>query len=204
MKRSIAILGEYTPTSQAHLAIIAAIEHSCALLETDIEGVWVPTEFSGSCLWDRFRGVIRRVGLRLCTWKPRQSTPAIRCTRRVFSCWSASPRSSRTAVPPGHAGAIAGRRLALTTMSAGDRATQPPCPSCVASPSRALWATKGLRPQCTPYPPLGRPPLEPPGSLTGWWGVHHGGLEPSLSTHGVTSARCMRCPTLLAAGFPWR
>jgi hypothetical protein len=143
MKRSIAILGEYTPTSQAHVATTAAIEHSCALLETDIEGVWVPREYSGPWLWDRFRGVIRRFGPRLCTWKPRQCTPAIRCTRRVFSCWSASPRSSRTAVTPGHAGAIAGRRLAVTTMSAADRATRSPCPSCVASPSMALWATKG-------------------------------------------------------------
>jgi CTP synthase (UTP-ammonia lyase) len=57
MNRSIAILGEYSPTSQAHLATTAAIEHSCALLETDIEGVWVPTESIGPWLWDRFTGI---------------------------------------------------------------------------------------------------------------------------------------------------
>jgi CTP synthase (UTP-ammonia lyase) len=57
MKRSIAILGEYTPTSQTHLATTAAIEHSGALLETDIEGVWVPTESIGPWLGDRLTGI---------------------------------------------------------------------------------------------------------------------------------------------------
>lgn len=57
MKRSIAILGEYTPASQTHLATTAAIEHSCALLEADIKGVWVPTESIGPSLLDRFTGI---------------------------------------------------------------------------------------------------------------------------------------------------
>lgn len=41
---SIAILGEYQPTSKTHLATEQAIAHSNLQLKTKVEGIWVASE----------------------------------------------------------------------------------------------------------------------------------------------------------------
>ena len=43
-KKKIALLGEYDPAFAPHLATSAAIEHSCARLNAEIESVWISTE----------------------------------------------------------------------------------------------------------------------------------------------------------------
>jgi len=40
----LAIIGDYNPSSQTHIATNAAIEHSKKLLKTDLEVSWVPTD----------------------------------------------------------------------------------------------------------------------------------------------------------------
>jgi CTP synthase (UTP-ammonia lyase) len=57
MKTSIAILGDYTPTSRTHTATNAAIEHSRALLGTSIEGVWVSTDSINDSIFGHCSGI---------------------------------------------------------------------------------------------------------------------------------------------------
>ncbi|MUL36980.1 CTP synthase C-terminal region-related (seleno)protein [Gloeocapsopsis dulcis] len=53
----IAILGEYTPTSETHIATNLAIAHSRSLLASEIEGHWVSTEDINSSLFDTYAGI---------------------------------------------------------------------------------------------------------------------------------------------------
>ena len=57
MKRSIAILGEYTPTFQPHVSTTVAIEHSRSALGVDVDGIWVSTEEIDENLFQRFSGI---------------------------------------------------------------------------------------------------------------------------------------------------
>ncbi len=56
MKR-IAILGEFTPTFNPHLATNRAIQHSRDALGLDIEGDWVSTGDIGRSVFQRYSGV---------------------------------------------------------------------------------------------------------------------------------------------------
>lgn len=53
----IAILGEYTPTFEPHIATKRAIAHSRSLLASDIEGYWVSTQDINSSLFDTYAGI---------------------------------------------------------------------------------------------------------------------------------------------------
>ena len=55
--KSIALLGEFTPTFKPHISTNAAIEHSCNMLGYEIEGVWVSTQDIDSSLFSRFSGI---------------------------------------------------------------------------------------------------------------------------------------------------
>ncbi len=57
MTRSIAILGEYTPTFPPHVSTSAAIEHSRRELGVDVDANWVSTEEIDETLFDRFSGI---------------------------------------------------------------------------------------------------------------------------------------------------
>ena len=57
MKRSIAIIGEYTPTFPPHISTGAAIEHSRSTLGLDLDGIWVSTEEIDETLFERFSGI---------------------------------------------------------------------------------------------------------------------------------------------------
>ena len=57
MKRSIAILGEYTPTFQPHVSTSAAIEHSRSASGVDVDGIWVSTDEIDENLFQRFSGI---------------------------------------------------------------------------------------------------------------------------------------------------
>ena len=57
MKRSIAIIGEYTPTFPPHISTSAAIEHSRSALGVDVDGIWVSTEEIDRTLFERFAGI---------------------------------------------------------------------------------------------------------------------------------------------------
>ena len=57
MKRSIAIIGEYTPTFPPHISTSAAIEHSRSALGLDVDGIWVSTEEIDRTLFERFSGI---------------------------------------------------------------------------------------------------------------------------------------------------
>lgn len=57
MKRSIAILGEYTPTFQPHVSTTAALEHSRSASGLDVDGVWVSTDEIDENLFQRFSGI---------------------------------------------------------------------------------------------------------------------------------------------------
>jgi CTP synthase (UTP-ammonia lyase) len=57
MKKEIAILGEYTPAFQPHVATGAAIEHSRRLVGEEVEGVWVATEDVDDSLFRRFSAI---------------------------------------------------------------------------------------------------------------------------------------------------
>jgi CTP synthase (UTP-ammonia lyase) len=57
MKKVIALLGEYTPTFPPHLATSAAIEHSRALLGSEIEGEWVSTSSIDQSLFEHYSGL---------------------------------------------------------------------------------------------------------------------------------------------------
>jgi CTP synthase (UTP-ammonia lyase) len=57
MKKSIALLGEFTPKFQPHISTGAAIEHSRAALDFPVEGVWVSTENIDESLFQGFSGI---------------------------------------------------------------------------------------------------------------------------------------------------
>jgi CTP synthase (UTP-ammonia lyase) len=57
VKRSIAIIGEYTPTFPPHIATSAAIKDSCSASGLDIDGIWVSTEEIDKTLFERFSGI---------------------------------------------------------------------------------------------------------------------------------------------------
>jgi CTP synthase (UTP-ammonia lyase) len=57
VKRSIAIIGEYTPTFPPHIATSAAIEHSRSASGLDIHCSWVSTEEIDKTLFERFSGI---------------------------------------------------------------------------------------------------------------------------------------------------
>lgn len=57
MTKSIALLGEYTPTFPPHAATDAAIKHSQALLNVDITTQWVSTEDIGHKLFEQYSGI---------------------------------------------------------------------------------------------------------------------------------------------------
>ena len=55
--KSIALLGEFTPTFRPHIATNAAIEHSRNMLGISVEGVWVSTQDIDPSLFSRFSGI---------------------------------------------------------------------------------------------------------------------------------------------------
>ena len=57
MSKSIALLGEYTPTFPPHASTIAAIEHSRNLLGADAVAEWVSTEDIDPLLFERYSGI---------------------------------------------------------------------------------------------------------------------------------------------------
>ena len=57
VKRSIAIIGEYTPTFPPHVSTSAAIEHSRSASGVDVDGIWVSTEEIDKTLFERFSGI---------------------------------------------------------------------------------------------------------------------------------------------------
>lgn len=57
MKRSIAIIGEYTSTFPPHISTSAAIEHSRSASGLDVDSIWVPTEEIDKTLFERFSGI---------------------------------------------------------------------------------------------------------------------------------------------------
>ena len=57
MDKSIALLGEYTPTFQPHIDTEAAIKHSRAILDSDIGGQWVSTQDIDESLFQQFSAI---------------------------------------------------------------------------------------------------------------------------------------------------
>jgi CTP synthase (UTP-ammonia lyase) len=57
MRKSIALLGEYTPTFPPHVSTDAAIEHTRNFLGIDIAAEWVSTEDIDHNLFDRYSGI---------------------------------------------------------------------------------------------------------------------------------------------------
>ena len=57
MKRSIAIIGEYTPTFPPHVSTSTAIEHSRSASGIDVHGIWVSTEDIDKTVFERFSGI---------------------------------------------------------------------------------------------------------------------------------------------------
>jgi CTP synthase (UTP-ammonia lyase) len=57
MRKSIALLGEYTPTFPPHVSTDAAIEHAQNFLDMDITAEWVSTEDINQDLFDRYSGI---------------------------------------------------------------------------------------------------------------------------------------------------
>jgi CTP synthase (UTP-ammonia lyase) len=55
--KSIALLGEFTPTFKPHLATNAAIEHSSAALGIAFKGAWISTQDIPPSLFSNFSGV---------------------------------------------------------------------------------------------------------------------------------------------------
>lgn len=57
MKPLIAILGEYQPTFEPHLATERALAHSSSQLKIEVEGIWVSTEDINTSLFERYSGI---------------------------------------------------------------------------------------------------------------------------------------------------
>lgn len=59
----IAILGEYTPTFEPHIATDLAIAHSRSLLASEIEAHWISTQEINSSLFDTYAGILVAPGV---------------------------------------------------------------------------------------------------------------------------------------------
>lgn len=57
MKPCIAILGEYSPTSETHITTKSAIEHSRLQLKSEIEGHWISTEDINESIFETYSGI---------------------------------------------------------------------------------------------------------------------------------------------------
>lgn len=57
MKPSIAILGEYSPTNETHLATNMAIAHSSSQLAIEVAGNWISSEDIDTSLFERYSGI---------------------------------------------------------------------------------------------------------------------------------------------------
>ena len=57
MQKSVAIVGEYTPSFEPHAATNAAIAHSCAALGLDIASAWISTVDLDDSLFRRHQGL---------------------------------------------------------------------------------------------------------------------------------------------------
>ncbi|MEO0828440.1 MAG: CTP synthase [Cyanobacteria bacterium J06635_15] len=57
MKPAIAILGEYKPNFEPHIATTAAITHSSSQLKTEVVGNWVSTEDITPSLFEQYSGI---------------------------------------------------------------------------------------------------------------------------------------------------
>ncbi|WP_235209181.1 hypothetical protein [Methylobacter sp. BBA5.1] len=57
MRKSIALLGEYTPTFPPHASTDAAIKHVRNFLAIDITAEWISTEDIDQSLFDRYSGI---------------------------------------------------------------------------------------------------------------------------------------------------
>lgn len=55
--KTVALLGEFTPSSESHIATNAAIAHSRSALGIDVEAEWVATDEISPALFSRFSGV---------------------------------------------------------------------------------------------------------------------------------------------------
>jgi CTP synthase (UTP-ammonia lyase) len=55
--REIAVLGEFDPSFIPHSATNAAIDHSCAVLNSDVEAKWVSTQDIEDSLFDRYSAI---------------------------------------------------------------------------------------------------------------------------------------------------
>ena len=53
----IALLGELTPTFKPHIATEVALQHSSAVLSTEMKGEWVSTEDIDESLFSRYSGI---------------------------------------------------------------------------------------------------------------------------------------------------
>ena len=54
---SIAILGEYKPTSETHQATVSAMAHSASQLTSEVTGNWVATEDINTSLFNNYSGI---------------------------------------------------------------------------------------------------------------------------------------------------
>ncbi len=57
MRKSIALLGEYTPTFPPHASTNAAIKHARNFLDIDITAEWISTEDIDQRLFDSHSGI---------------------------------------------------------------------------------------------------------------------------------------------------
>jgi CTP synthase (UTP-ammonia lyase) len=57
LSKSIALIGDYTPTSPTHASTNAAIAHSLNLLSGDIAAIWVSTEAIDQKLFEHYSGI---------------------------------------------------------------------------------------------------------------------------------------------------
>lgn len=57
MNKGVALIGEYTPNFQPHIATVSAIAHSRSLLASEIEGKWVSTKEIDEHLFERFAAI---------------------------------------------------------------------------------------------------------------------------------------------------
>ena len=57
MEKAIALLGEFDPTFQPHIATEKATEHSRSALGASVAGVWVSTENISESLFERFSAI---------------------------------------------------------------------------------------------------------------------------------------------------
>jgi CTP synthase (UTP-ammonia lyase) len=66
MHRSVAIIGEYSPTSETHTATQATILHSCAALGLQVSSTWISTAELGESVFHHHQG--RRMSKSIPAW----------------------------------------------------------------------------------------------------------------------------------------